>query len=937
MSSSKQLGPAASDGEAPRQSPEGTAALTQPLSQRPGSPDSNGGLCPPPERKKDSEGHQSTISRCSDNVAESSESKVEKPLENFVRDSSSTSDNSSIRPGDGEETSVSHMKRSRLSQRPRDSDRRSGQDVNLLFLRLPEQNVDDGMVKQEVQYIKEFISWTVVYNLYLEGSFQAFWAVRDILQLYGLTKNHPRCMPGLIRCAAAVQSCQCQDPTAILACLERHSLFPKAQICIAKNLPDLESCKEKAAYVRAVMAAIVLFAGGVCDIQKLVGCLQRLTSHRWRMDINEMLYCMATLFYAMRENGVEISNRFYYNVFYYLRIVENWPYKDSNPELLDCRTDLKPTREQQQILNHAFKKPGERVKIEAFAGTGKTYTLIQYTKKWPELKFLYLPFNSSVREQAKQLFPENVTCETFHSLAKEALEKFYGRELDCCLLTSYVVSFLQSNCQEKPPFIAKMIVQTLAAFFASADGSITVHHMPKWCKNNCEKYGFGAEELCQIIVEEAKEIWREMQTLSPTGEMAHRITHEGYLKLWQLQKPSLSDYDVILVDEAQNCTPAMADIVRSQKCSVILVGDPHQKIYFFRGANNTVFNIPHDHIFYLTQSFRFGSEIAYVGATILDVSKGVRKKTLVGNKQESDVSGVGVEGTVAHLSRTNKTVFEDAVKLTCGDTPAKIHLLGGLEAFDKIRDIWALRHPEEKLEIQDPFIKSWEKKGFKSFKNHAKETEDEELKSKIAIVEETQGSIPDLLDKISQHHVSSPEDADHILGTVHKAKGLEFNTVQIGGDFENIQLAMGCYPEKVPGIEATTLDIEWNLLYVAVTRAKKRLILPRLFASVLEKAKEYCIRFELANKVRETTSLWCLEDGCCNAIPADSFLIPKRMKFAYSDGSETSEILLCPSCAAWILGPVAHLAGSPTMVQEAARAPEVIEIPPEFRHLLEDL
>ncbi|KAL7979863.1 hypothetical protein Chor_008201, partial [Crotalus horridus] len=165
-SSSKQLGPAVSDGEAPRQSPEGTAALTQPLSQRPASPDSNGGLCPPPERKKDSEGrmscdplhcHQSTISRCSDNVAEGNKSKVEKPLENFVRDSSSTSDNSSIRPGDGEETSVSHMKRSRLSRGPSDSDRSSGQDVDLLSLRLPEQNVDDGTVKPKVQVVEVFI------------------------------------------------------------------------------------------------------------------------------------------------------------------------------------------------------------------------------------------------------------------------------------------------------------------------------------------------------------------------------------------------------------------------------------------------------------------------------------------------------------------------------------------------------------------------------------------------------------------------------------------------------------------------------------------------------------------------------------------------------------------------------------------------------------
>lgn len=43
-----------------------------------------------------------------------------------------------------------------------------------------------------------------------------------------------------------------------------------------------------------------------------------------------------------------------------------------------------------------------------------------------------------------------------------------------------------------------------------------------------------------------------------------------------------------------------------------------------------------DHIratrtFYLTQSFRFGPEIAHVAATCLDVLKGVKKKILVGN------------------------------------------------------------------------------------------------------------------------------------------------------------------------------------------------------------------------------------------------------------------------------------------------------------------
>ncbi|XP_026547751.1 F-box DNA helicase 1-like [Notechis scutatus] len=81
------------------------------------------------------------------------------------------------------------------------------------------------------------------------------------------------------------------------------------------------------------------------------------------------------------------------------------------------------------------------------------------------------------------------------------------------------------------------------------------------------------------------------------------------------------------------------DIILRQTCGVILVGDPHQQICTFRGADNTGFSVSDSRNFYLTQSFRFGYEIAYVGATLLDslvLDKKVRNKTLVGNNLNSE-------------------------------------------------------------------------------------------------------------------------------------------------------------------------------------------------------------------------------------------------------------------------------------------------------------
>lgn len=43
------------------------------------------------------------------------------------------------------------------------------------------------------------------------------------------------------------------------------------------------------------------------------------------------------------------------------------------------------------------------------------------------------------------------------------------------------------------------------------------------------------------------------------------------------------------------------DVMLSQPCSKILVGDPHQQIYTFRGAVNALEQVEHTHIYYLTQ------------------------------------------------------------------------------------------------------------------------------------------------------------------------------------------------------------------------------------------------------------------------------------------------------------------------------------------------
>ncbi|XP_073185002.1 F-box DNA helicase 1 isoform X4 [Lepidochelys kempii] len=663
-----------------------------------------------------------------------------------------------------------------------------------------------------------FILWKKLYRQYLMKEAQALLTVEWILDRYGITQEQDQCMLGFIRYMAASNADRRMDPDAVLRCLKQHHLFTKAEICIIQRLPDLAGTAG-AVNVWAVIAAIVLFSDGVRDIQKLMACLRRPSSTLSVLDITETLYCMATLLNAMREKGINISNRFHYSIFYCLYLMENSCPVTKTTKLetpsSDCgrsgwpsnKLDIKLTHEQQRILNHTI-LPGQVVKIMAFAGTGKTSTLIKYAEKFPHLSFLYVAFNKAIVENGKSVFPPNVMCKTFHSLAYASVGKNYKEKgkLNFSNLSPYTISFILKHRAGQSVFVrAKTVTQTLGSFFASSDEFISVEHTPIWCKNTHGARVLVCEEEKQIIVEEARRIWDNMKILNGNTELNCKMTSDGYLKLWQLEKPRLYTYDAIFVDEAQDCTPAIMDIVLSQTCGIIFVGDPHQQIYTFRGAVNALFAVPHTHIFYLTQSFRFGPEIAYVGSTILDVCKKIRNKMLVGGNQE-----------------------------------------------------------------------------------------------------------------------------DYVIGTVHKAKGLEFDTVLVADDFVKVPCARHNLQRLPHFITDMSSEDEWNLLYVAVTRAKKYLLMTKSLEYLLTLAGEYFLRPELTSEALKEGSIRCSVSQCHNAVPADSILTMKKVPLAYSNGTKDQGGYLCHACAQQRLGPLTQLTISPELVLTMDVVDEVLEIP---RHL----
>ncbi|NXE03133.1 FBH1 helicase, partial [Chaetorhynchus papuensis] len=414
-----------------------------------------------------------------------------------------------------------------------------------------------------------FIPWKKLYQGYVMKEDTALRRVGQILQQFSITKEQEGCVLGLIRLVSSTATGPRVDPSAVLRSLGSHPLFPKAQVCVLHKFPELKS-KVGREQMWAILAVMVLFSDGVGDIRSLLELLRSPRSELAVPEVTEVLYCMATLLFAMRDRSIPITNRSgaSHSIPATLRDASHPPslaLDTSRDEAAMAslgipfrgQPDVRLTHEQQRILNHKI-EPGQTVKIMAFAGTGKTSTLVKYAEKFPELKFLYVAFNKAVAEKGKRVFPRNVTCKTFHSLAFGSVGRQYKEKgkLNFSKMSAFSVSSLLRNLDGQSRFVrGKTVSQTLENFFSSSDKEICEEHTPVWFKNTHGQMKLMGQLEKLINVEEAKEIWRNMKKLDGDAEKKYKMTCDGYLKLWQLSKPQLSGYDAIFVDEAQDCTP----------------------------------------------------------------------------------------------------------------------------------------------------------------------------------------------------------------------------------------------------------------------------------------------------------------------------------------------------------------------------------------------
>lgn len=484
-----------------------------------------------------------------------------------------------------------------------------------------------------------------------------------------------------------------------------------------------------------------------------------------------------------------------------------------------------PTDEQNKVVE--LSKLHKMMKIAAYAGAAKTSTLVMVAEA-NIAPSLLLTFNKSLATEASDRFPVWVECRTTHSLAYQ----HFGRPLQHKLKRpmgayrnvagtgtevakyfkqkdyTYMLKGERESRRIKLGGVGVAIKETVARFEHSADKKITEKHVSiSPCDSMMIRDDRAMATWKAYILIYARQLWELRKDI--TSEVM--CTHDTYLKLYQLSKPDLSQYEVLYLDESQDTAAVVLDIVLQQidRCRIYACGDEYQNIYSWRGAENAMLKLDWTQAM-LTKSFRYGQAVGDLADVVL-ANGGNRVSTVKGWEalntlvtHKHDLPTEVFDGQYTMLFRTNGALIMEAVRLLQQGKTVNLEI--DVSDFTKLLEsaiaLWRGDMVKVKHESLVQF-ENWTECGVEA------ELVQGELFRVYTMVEN--GSVHQVLKMLGNHR--NVENPDVIMTSAHKSKGREWDVVLLADDFPSVYNSKGEW--------VGLLDGERNLLYVALTRAKK--------------------------------------------------------------------------------------------------------------------
>lgn len=516
------------------------------------------------------------------------------------------------------------------------------------------------------------------------------------------------------------------------------------------------------------------------------------------------------------------------------------PYSGS--QLPDLGIEVEPwlSPQQQQIILWAVREEGSAV-LEAKAGSGKTTTLVELCR-YLTGSVVFTAFNKKIADEIGYKLQtagiSHVKSGTFHSLGFGAWRKaapgvkVEAKKSEMIMEDLGVALPLRS-------FISNLVSlgkQHGIGIF-ERDHVSEIEDVSKW-RHLVDHYDL-EERLINDFVDDPTPLVNRaidfaiLVLLESIERNEELIDFDDMMYAPLFHDVAFPQFDWVLIDEAQDTNPLrreMAKAMLKDSGRLVAVGDPRQAIYGFTGADHDALDLIKSEFgaktLPLSVSYRCARRvIAEAQKIVPDIEHAVdAEEGSVTTISDEMFEKITPDRSDAILCRINRPLVSLCLSYIRRKIPA--HIEGrdiGMQLISLVRK-WKSIHTvaELRIRLEDYLKEETERLVAKGQEGRVIALQDK-IDSIFAVMEgmhddDSKEEVASTINAIFQDTEGKPVRSI-TLSTIHKSKGREWNRVFIYGRNKWMPLRFG-------GRESAEWEQgqEQNLIYVAITRAKKELV-----------------------------------------------------------------------------------------------------------------
>jgi DNA helicase-2/ATP-dependent DNA helicase PcrA len=478
---------------------------------------------------------------------------------------------------------------------------------------------------------------------------------------------------------------------------------------------------------------------------------------------------------------------------------------------------VKPTPQQREVWR-VLAQEQCHVIVEALAGSGKTTTIVEGAKKLPRGQTVaFVAFNRGIADELATKLPKTVVSSTLNSLGNKAVYRAYGKTT---IDRDRTVTYLPFNMDRQTK-------RAIAKLVSLCKGNLLDGRNLAELDALCISHNIELNGTRDIVFEWVPNI------LEQSKEVKGVIDFDDQVWLPVVNNLAMRKFDVLMVDESQDLNRAQQELVMRAGERIVLVGDRHQAIYGFRGADAASMQRMEQRlsrtprgckVLPLTVTFRCSISVVVLAKRIVAGLRARDDAPVGAILRGEEAAATKIEVGHMVLCRVNAPLISMAYGFIKNQTPVKVQ---GRDIGEGLQNL-ILRWCHERDSVIDLTRKAEEYRAVETTRIMADETHLLSNETKLMVLNDRCDCILALcegmdlvqdviirIDALFANLTKAETSRFVLLSSVHRAKGLESDIVHI------------IHEELLPHPMARQdweMEQEKNLKYVAFTRAKETLV-----------------------------------------------------------------------------------------------------------------